>query len=401
MIQNLSLEGNMNYSNFVSDSITEEFGDDLMPHYQLKNSNYKVTEEYIFFEEDSEGEKEFKRKKLENREKNFSKGVDLFKDFQYLDVHTLEDDDTGWNYFNGPNVLQYLDLVSSIQSIGLFTPLIVQKKYNGKHMIISGHSRAKALRDIYKNTKNERYLYAPCFIIGEDVEEYFIRSLIIDSNISYKTINRKAYMRAIFERFELLQRTKNYKNEINIAQTLADEFGVSRGTINNYLALKKLCPEAQTLVSTKELNLTSAKILAKFRHEDQLYILEHTNIKNINENFKANILTKNIDLAKPTQKELDEKMETLERIVPATTTVNVKIAKDRLKRFLNLVIDFKKVELAGFSRLKDRKYIKNTVNVSLNKNHMKYYVSKGLIDEALIKRACSSDYYTITVNNEY
>ena len=65
------------------------------------------------------------------------------------------------------------------------------------------------------------------------------------------------------------------------------------------------------------------------------------------------------------------------------------------KPTIHLVIDFKKEELNGFSQLKDRKYIKKKVNVHLNDRDMKYFVSKGIVDEALINRACSSDYYTI------
>ena len=386
----------MNFFDYVSDSITEQYGDDLLPNYPLKNSPYRVTEEYIYLdEEESEREKEFNRKKLENRKKNFSEGVDIFKDFQYLDIYTLEDDDTGWNYFGNTSKMQYLNLMSSIQSIGLFSPLIIQKKSDGKYMIISGHSRVKALKDIYRNVKIERYRFAPCFIIGEVVEEYFIRSLIIDANLSYKTISRDAYMRAIFERAELLKRTKNYKNEINISQTVADEFGVSKGTINNYLRLKKLCNEAQTLVSKKELNLSSAKKLTKFNYDDQLYILEHTKLEDLNEAFKATALTKNIDLSKPVQQQIEMKLEILDKLMPSTTTVKIEIAKESLNKFFQCVIDFKKVELAKFSMDKDRKYIKKKFKVSLDESDMKIYKSNGTVDEDLMEKVCSVDYMEI------
>ena len=202
-------------------------------------------------------------------------------------------------------------------------------------------------------------------------------------------------MKAIFERAELLKRTKKFRNELNVAETIADEFGLSRSTINNYLTLKKLCPEAKTLVSKKELNLNSAKEIAKFNEKDQLYILEHTKLENLNEGFKVKLLAKDIDLNAPSQKALDDKIETLERVVPNTTTVNVEIAKDKLEKFLNVVINFKKEELASFSRLKDRKYIKKTIRVSLNERDMKLYASKGIIDEALVKKAVTCDYMEI------
>ena len=378
----------------MADSVTISIGDDLLPNYPLKN-RHKVIEEYLFIDEDSEEEKDIKRKKFQTREKNFSKGVDIFKNFQYLDIHTLVDEKSGWAYFDKPNVYQHLDLMSSIQSIGILNPLIVRKLPDGKYEILCGHSRAHALMSLFDNSKNERFLYAPCFIIEEEIEEYFIRSMLIDANLNYRTISRETYIRAIFERFELINRTKKYRNELNIAQTLADEFGVSKATINNYLALKSLCNEALTVVCNKELKLSSARQLAKFNHEDQLYILEHTSLENLNEESKIKILTRNINTEKPSPKDLEWKMESLERIVPSSTCVKVDISKESLVKFLNVVIDFKKTDLMRFSREKDRKYIKDNFRVTLKESDMKLYKSKGIIDDEIIKKVCSTDFMEI------
>ena len=382
------------YDYYMSEHMEMSIGDDLMPNVPLKNSGFKTTEEFIF-EPDDEEAKEYERKVQSLREKDFSEGIDIFKNFQYLDIDLLNQEESGWNYFERPNMLQHLDLMASIQNIGVFSPLIVNKKDDGKYYIICGQSRVNALKDLFKNTRNERFKYAPCFIIEGKIDEYYVRSLIIDSNLTYRSIHRETLLKAIFERAELLKRTKKFKNELNVAQTIADEFGLSKGTINNYLTMKKLCPEAMTLVSKKKLNMDSAKKLAKFKQEDQVYILEHTTLENLNQGFKAKVLAKDIDPEKPIQKQIDNKIEILNRMVPNTTTVKVEIAKDRLEKFLNLIINFKKEELAGFSKLSDRKYIKKTINVAVNENHMKHYISNGLIDRTLVNRACSNDYYTI------
>ena len=59
------------------------------------------------------------------------------------------------------------------------------------------------------------------------------------------------------------------------------------------------------------------------------------------------------------------------------------------------MIDFKKDELAKFSRDKDKKYIKDKFKVTLKDSDMELYQKKGIIDETLIKKVCSVDYMEI------
>lgn len=374
----------------VKDHIQVQMGDDLMPHYPLRNSPYKIIEEKIDLsslgkqeENSEEASRERQRKKLQLRAKNFSEGVDYFKSFKYIDIFLLKDDNNNWNYFNKPNKFEFLNLISSIESIGIIIPLIVKPIGDGNFTVLSGSSRVKALYNLYKNTGDEKYLYAPCFVIEDDIEEYFVRSLMIDVNMPYRTISKDIYVKAILERYELLKRTKAHRNEMNIAETLADEFNVSTSTIFNYLTLKNLCKEALTLISDKSLNLQSARLLSKMNLEDQLYILENVSLENLNASHKIKYLTEE---RRPGKKELEARVERVKTLVPFSTPVQVNTSPEMLNKFLVNVVDFKRIEIPNLSSEYARDNNHKHFSVKLNEEHMKFYKEVGLIDEELLKK---------------
>ena len=203
----------------VQDHVEVQIGDNLLPDYPLKNRAYRIVTEKIDifsvnaknaerlkaegYDMSDEAKEERKKRKLDMRAQNFSEGVDYFRNFKFIDVSLLLSDPNGWNYFNEPNTPQMLNLMASIQSIGIFTPLIVRPTGDGDFYILCGDSRAEESYNLYKSTKDERYRYVPCFIV-EDVEEYFIRTLMIDSNTNYRTISQDD---------ELLQRVFTRKLE--------------------------------------------------------------------------------------------------------------------------------------------------------------------------------------------
>ena len=378
---------------YVKDHVKIQIGDDLLPNYPLRNGLHKVITEKLDISNinarankdhdlSPEAIEETERKKIEMRTQNFSEGVDYFRNFKFIDISLLLPDPNGWNYFDKPTAPQMLNLMSSIQSIGIFSPLIVKPAPDGDFYVLCGQSRVIASYNLYKNTQNERYRYVPCFII-EDVDEYFIRTLMIDSNLTYRTISQETFISAIFERYELLRRTKGYRNEMNVAQVIGEEFGISTATVFNYLTLQKLCKEAMTLVCNKELNLQSARMLTRLKLEDQLYILENSTLEDLNTLHKIKHVTKE---RRPCEKELKQRVISIRTLVPQNTPIRVYVSTHMLSKFLNNVIDFKSLEIPN---LPSEYAIKNNhqhFKVKLDKKHMEFYKKANIIDDELLQK---------------
>jgi len=95
--------------------------------------------------------------------------------------------------------------------------------------ILVGHSRYLALKALYTHSHDDKFRFIPAYILSrQEVGEYFIRSMILDSNFSYRTIDQTVLIKALIERFELLKKSKVFRSELNVAEALANEFLMSR-----------------------------------------------------------------------------------------------------------------------------------------------------------------------------
>ena len=87
----------------IFDKITFEIGDDLLPKYTLDKFTINRRDEVILvgdnFLENQEKLQRYYEKILNKRAIDFSNGVDLFKDFRYIDIDKIEMDKSGWKTF--------------------------------------------------------------------------------------------------------------------------------------------------------------------------------------------------------------------------------------------------------------------------------------------------------------
>ncbi|MCL2322613.1 MAG: ParB/RepB/Spo0J family partition protein [Oscillospiraceae bacterium] len=377
----------------IYDKITFEVGDDLLPKYTLDKFTRNHSEEVILvgdnYLENQEKLRRFYEKTLKKRAIDFSNGVDLFKDFRYIDIDKIEMDRSGWNYFDKPDDMELLNLISSLQTIGLVNPILVKTLDDENYTIISGNSRFSAFANIFKNTQDIRFSKIPCFIVDNTIDEYYQRSIIIDTNINYRKVSQEVFIRAIFEKYEMLKRIKAYRGtEINIAETIAKDLRISESTVFNYLTLRKLYPDAMRLVYDKKLKLRSARKLSRLSLENQAYILENVKLEDLNVKHKIRILTKN---PSANLSEIKKRAELIANFTPYKTQVTVEVTREALERFFNNIIDFKKFIYANFSKTMNEKMVKDMVKVKVNKEHMKFYVKEKIIDGSLLEDVCGKE----------
>ena len=355
----------------------EMSGDYLLPREYVDNDPCKARRYIIQEYEETES--------TDIRAKNFKEGVDIMEDIQKVDINLMEDAPSNWTYLPLPNEAQLISLMASIENIGLISPIILLKHKNyNKYDVIEGKSRVLALKSLYKRNPLEKYRYPVCFILdSEKVDEYYIRSLILDLNFQYRNIPQDVFIRMILERHALLKKTKNFKNEYNLAGVLAEEFLMSKSSIYNYLVLDKLTEEVKTLLFEKRITLEIARLFAKLDHDIQLLILNSVDFKDINCFHRIKFIIGDGSIKDPEKiKELIEKSRTM---VPEQISFNVTINKRILGKACENLIDLKRYAALNFSGT----FGDNTnrfCKVSFDQNIIKYYLEQNLIDEKTVNK---------------
>ena len=374
---------NRNFRN-AGINIESSAGEDLLPTARVKNDPVKVKVEQFNIPISPEVQEEIRqneRNRMIKNAKNFTDGVDIYKNFQRVDIFKMVPCAKNWNYFNKPNDSQFVSLTGSIEQIGLIQPLILLRDNDTSEVfeILVGHSRYLALRALFEHSKNEAYRFAPAFILSrEEVGEYFARILILDSNFNYRSIDQTVLIKAIIERYGLLQKTKTYRSENNIADALSKEFLMSRSTVFNYLCLKKLCDEVMVLLLEKRIKLQSARYLSRVNHETQRMILEKFGIEQINIIHRIKYLTKGNC---KTEEQMENRVKTANELIPFTTNISVTLNKDLVNDYMKLAADFNVEAMRNYEGKFRRGNSDYYFKVRCNEEDMKFYLEKGLVDE--------------------
>ena len=378
----------------INIEITE--GEDLLPKARVKNDPVQVRViETIMGDLSPEAAdkiaKDEKNKIIKNT-RNFAEGVDIYKNFQRVDIYKLFPCASNWGYFNEPNDSQFVTLTASIQQVGIIQPLVLlhNNDQDDKYDILVGYSRYLASKNLFESTNDERFRYVPAFILKrEEVGEYFARILVLDSNFSYRTIDQTVLIRALIERYELLKRTKLYRSEANIALVLADEFLMSRSTVFNYLCLRKLCEEVMVLLLEKRIKLQSARYLSRVSHNMQRLILEKLGIENINVIHRVKYIT---STEPSSEKKLEESIAIANELVPFQTTVKVTMNKDLVNEYMKMNAEFNEYAMRNY----ESKYRRNNSDyyfkVRYDKDHMRYYIEKEYLDEKILGRVSAKTF---------
>jgi len=377
-------------NSLFQDSIVEEaYGEYLLPHKYLNCDPKRVIDEDLpsdpLSQEQIDDFRKAQTKFINTRIKNFSEGVNLFENVKNIDIELMQDAPSNWHYMNLPSNSQLISLMNSIESLGLLNPIILLQHSNyDRYSILSGKSRVLALKNLYARDQLDKYRYPKCFILKEDeVDEFYLRSLILDLNFQYRTIPQEILIRMILERHSLLKKSKQFRGESNVALQLAEEFLMSEATIYNYLTLKKLTEEVMTLLFEKRITLQTARLLSKVNKESQITILENINYKELNCKHRMKYITSggNISI-----KDLKKRIKESESLVPYRTTFTIEIHKEALEKCANLILDMKKDITFALGAKSIVKNIDEFCKVTYNKDEMKYYLEKNMIDQKVLER---------------
>ena len=164
-------------------------------------------------------------------------------------------------------------LVESIRTNGIITPITLREKPDGRYEIVSGHRRKKA-----------------CEIVGLSTVKSEIREmtrdeaiiLMVESNLQRSQIlpSEKAFSYKM--RLEAMRRQAGRPRKENVApvgqnfsrEILAEQTGESHSQIQRYIRLTELVPELLAMVDERKIAFRPAVELSYLREQEQRDLLE-------------------------------------------------------------------------------------------------------------------------------
>jgi len=367
----------------------EILGEDLRPNYRLKNDPIRITEIEIPLDPSPETLKrraKEERDALAKRAKIINERPEFFNNFQKIDIDIINDDFSPWNLFDWPTDMEEMDLARSIDTVGLINPIYVTLDKTGRYNVIVGRCRLLAFCDLWKATSLVKYRFIPCYVIPyEEVDELFLRSLMIESNICFRKISKGNMIKALLENHTIMKLEKQFRNESNLGTELSNLFKISESTVFNYLKVRNLCNPAQTLLYDDEISVQVATYLTKVSKEKQEKILEAFGKEGVKAIFKLKLLTKDENI---TIEQLQKEINRVKSLVPEKTKITIEVSKKLLNPLMQHLLDFKRnnaMEQAG--RMQGK--FKNVFSVRFNEKDLGYY--KGMIDEIVLKKLLSKN----------
>ena len=171
------------------------------------------------------------------------------KNIVEVDVHLLDPAPLNWNIFPKLSDTKITQLVFSIENSGLFDPIIVWEKENGRYMILSGHNRVAAFQRLLQEySDDDTYVYIPAIIYQKDeLTQEQAKEIIIDTNfIQRGDFNPRLRAKILQARKDIYKNQKDKKGR-NIKE-IAKELGLKKTAIyEDFTIIEKTIPFFQNL----------------------------------------------------------------------------------------------------------------------------------------------------------
>lgn len=261
------------------------------------------------------------------------------KERESLPIELLDNAPSEWNFFPKLEHTKFLQLKMSIMNNGIFTPVLVWEKGNGRYMILSGHNRVNACKEIIKEYGTiglrRDYMHIPVMIYKKDeLTEYKAREIIIDTNyIQRGQFEPKLRVLIIKNRMELMRTQVDEKGR-RIDQIERD-LGIKKSAIYEDLQIgEKIIPEIQELYYDRKIN---RKAVLKF-----VYFMEPVQ-KHLYDKYGSVMTSQNVLKLKKNMT-MDEEFEAVfnptETQAKPKKSVKLEIPEEYYDQFMELYKNF-------------------------------------------------------------
>ena len=169
-----------------------------------------------------------------------------------------------WNFYKPLSIEKQAELVESIQENGLINPIIVWEKEENMYMILAGHNRVNAFKNLFERTNDDKFSKIPTFVKSKDeITENEARAIIVDTNFVCRQLSTLERAKSILVKYNELGSKK--RNEINIAEQIAAQFDIDKRQIYRYYQLNKLIPQFIDRIENGSLSMKAGLKIVKLR----------------------------------------------------------------------------------------------------------------------------------------
>ena len=214
------------------------------------------------------------------------------------------------------------ELKESIQNNGLLQPIVVTRKDNGRYLILAGHNRVQAHREIgYTEIKA---------VVKTELSQSEAKLIMLDTNLCQRLkLSVKERTKAYVMKHEAL-RDLGYSNATAI---ISKENAESKRSVQRYLALGRLEDDLLDRVDKEEINIKTGVNLSSLDKESQRNLEEYIseNKVKLNETNSAELKEAAADKVLTTD-DIADILEEPQKKKKAPTEIKIKYAdiKDKL-----------------------------------------------------------------------
>jgi len=193
---------------------------------------------------------------------------------QVLSVPISEVHDFANNPYHVRKDAELMDMVESIQRIGVHTPCLARPRADGGYELLSGHRRKLASTLAGRDTLP---------LIVREIDDDSATILVVDGNIQRETITFSEKAKAYKMKLDAMRRQAGRPSKENVSQVgtqkrsdqiLAEQSGESRNQIQRYIRLMELAPPLLQMVDDKKIAFNPAVELSYLPQDLQTELLD-------------------------------------------------------------------------------------------------------------------------------
>lgn len=228
------------------------------------------------------------RQETSDREKKIK---ELYPDFYEKDIplEKLVFAPKEWNFFPAWNSEKMAELMENISVYGQLAPALVWEQEDGTYMILGGHNRYRAIKNLHDILQNEYpdeakiYTTMRCNVYAHaTLDEVEARKIIIYDNTIRRENSRVIQCRSVINMNQLMKETREKRRPDTRRKTIraqiAESMNVSEANVDNMIRLRNLIPEFWSLIDSKDkdekISITFAQNVAYLSQELQKYIYD-------------------------------------------------------------------------------------------------------------------------------